>query len=286
MGRVERFCRPTSLSIVMRRLSWKEIIAILILGALVLSGCFSRPGAPLAQNPSISGGLAELVVEKLGPVVALPNQPFPAELRIKNLGRETLIDVEVVLDLPAGLEVVNAVPSVTGPGLFWRFDRLGPGEILHIRLTMRGPAGEFPNAVRVRAAKLVTAEATGVVVLSAISGITAFLTDEPGVVPVGAPVTYILVLKGQGYGKVQGVTVEIKIPEGMRLKAVEALVKHALDGDTLSFEPFFLAAGDEACLTFTLVAEQTGDMVVRAVVGYQGFQHRLVLEEGTVVYGP
>lgn len=261
-------------------------IGLLVLGA-ILAGC--GPAERSAHNPAREVPLTavpELLVEKIEPPTALPGQPFQAEIRILNRGTEVLTGVEARLELAPGLQLLDADPRPhTADMPTWQLGDLAPGEEIYIKLTLRGEAGEFRNTVEVRASKPVSVQATGLVALAPIPGITASLMDSPGVAPVGERVTYTLVLQGQGYGEARDVAVEVEIPEGMGLEAVEAPFSHSVDGNTISFEPFPLGEGEEVSIRFVLVAEEAGDMVVRTLVGYKGFAHRIVIEEGTVIYG-
>ena len=270
-----------------RRVVMRGLVALAGGGILLLLlvGCERTPqvGAS-AQAESAEPGLPLLVVEKIEPKKALPEQPFPVEIRVKNPREEPLLNVEVVLELPEGLRLVSADPPPQG-GLVWSFPNLPGGAEVRIRLQLEGEVGEFPNTVKVKAARLVTAEASGVVALSPIPGLTAHLEDSPGVVPVGGRVTYTLGIRGQGYGKAEEVSVRIELPEGLTVDSVEAPTSHTVEGREIDFEPFELGAGEEVLIKIVLVAEKPGDMVVRALIAYQGFAHRLVLEEGTVAYG-
>jgi uncharacterized repeat protein (TIGR01451 family) len=226
-------------------------------------------------------------VEKIEPSTALPGQPFPAEIRIMNQSDESLFDVTVLLVVPTGLEVMDVSPepsTVTTEGYEWGFKSLEPKEGFTIQLVLRGQAGELQNKVIVQGNRRVEAEAMGLVTLSPISGLTASITDDPGVAKVGEPITYLIALVGQGSGEAKEVTVEVQIPSGMRL-ATEVPPEATLEGRALRFAPFSLGAGEIRELRVSLIAEEAGDWVVRAVVGYQGFQHRIVVEEGTRTYG-
>lgn len=269
---------------VSRKMARKLCLVFLGLAGLgaILGGC--GPNRPDGAQGIRLSDIPAIIVEKHEPTRVLPGQPFPVEVVVRNPGEERLVDVEVTLELPAELQVVRSEPPALG-GLVWRFAELLPGDAVHILLEVEGPAGEFPNVVRVKASRPVSAEASGLVAISPIPGLTASLSDSPGVIPVGSTVTYTLRVVGQGYGAARGVSVSIKIPEGMAFEGAEAPVGYAVDGSVLAFEPFVLNAGQEAVIQFLLRAEKAGDMVVQALIGYEGFSHRLIVEEGTVVYG-
>lgn len=271
----------------MRKKMISGLIGLVVLGAL-LAGCTQRaPKTGLPQAAVLPGHNPHgLIVEKIEPATALPGQPFPGEIRVTNQNDEPLFDIKVVLLVPTGLEVLEASPKpseVTAEGFEWRLGSLGPKESFVIQLLLKGEAGELQNKVIVQGSRRVNAEATGLVTLSPISGLTASITDSPGVAKVGEPVVYTVTLAGQGHGPAAEVTVEIQIPVGMRL-ATELPPQATLDGRVLRFAPFSLDAGEVRELRVQLIPEEAGDWVVRAVVGYQDFQHRIVLEEGTKVY--
>ena len=278
----ERFLKISRLIEAMRKIHLLLAISALSAGLMVgLVSC--GPDRPEAAQEAPNPMFTQLIVEKIEPEKALPGQPFPVEILIRNLGEEPLFDLEVTLDLPEGLRLVSSEPPTEGG--VWYFKELPVGSELRIHLRLEGEAGEFPNTVRVRASRPISAQVSGTVALSPIPGLTAYLGDSPGVIPVGGKVTYSLLIRGQGYGKAEGVSVQFELPEGMTLESVEAPIDHALEGRELDFEPFELGAGEEVLIKVVLVAEEAGDAVVRALIAYQGFAHRLVIEEGTVIYG-
>jgi len=256
-------------------------------GLLLLTSCSQKmealvPGTSRPSNPS------GLVVEKIEPRVALPGQAFRAEIRITNHYPEAVEELTVSLDLPKELELLGAEPSPSelgGSRALWRFSSLASGETARISLSLRGPAGDFPNRVVVEAVRPVRAEASQILSISAIPGLTASIADEPGVAPVGSEITYVLTLLGQGMGRAEEIEVSVRLPTGMELARVEALVSYSLEGENLRFAAFSLNPGETMELKFVLLAKEAGDKVVRATVGYRGFQHRVILEEPTTVYG-
>ena len=263
------------------------LLGVLGAGALLLASCSQRVEAPVsvANHPSNPSGLA---VEKIEPRMVLPGQNFQAEIRITNYYPEAIQELKVSLDLTAGLDLLGAEPSPSEARqgrAFWHFPSLGSGETLKISLTLRGGAGDFQNRVVVEAVRPVRAEASQILTISAIPGLTASMTDEPGVAAVGSEITYVLTVIGQGMGRAEDIEVLVRLPEGMELARVEAPIAHSLEGETLRFAAFSLSAQEAMQLKFVLLAREAGDKVVRATIGYRGFQHRVILEEPTTVYG-
>lgn len=264
------------------------VLAALGAGALLFLISCNQAIGPTASQPPAPSTPSGLVVEKIEPRTALPGQNFQAEIRITNYYPEAIQALTVSLDLSAGLEFLGAepLPSEVGQGrAFWRFPSLGAGETLRINLSLRGGAGNFQNRVVVEAVRPVRAEASQILSISAIPGLTASLVDEPGVAPVGSEITYLLTIVGQGLGKAEEIDVSVRLPSGMDLVRVEAPLPHVLEEGSLRFGVFSLSPGERMELKFVLLAKEAGDKVVRATLGYRGFQYRVILEEPTTVYG-
>ena len=96
--------------------------------------------APPLPPPVVAGGSA-LQLDVRGPARVLLGQPLCCKVRVRNAGKDALGQVRIVLPLPAGSQLVRAVPAAErgDEGLAWQLGNMLPGAEAILRVDLSPP---------------------------------------------------------------------------------------------------------------------------------------------------
>ena len=265
-------------------LSWVIPLTFLAILIALIVPIFIKKPPDINITEARNAPIVPIVVEKIEPNVILPGN-FDIQLKVRNQIDTTLQDVHVILELPAGLHFVDSSvkPAKTDPPT-WVLPKMDPQETVSITVKLRGEPGKHLNRVKVRALQPIISEAQRTVEVLALAGLTASLSDSPGVALVGEKIRYQLVLKAQGFGAVKGIIAKVSFPKEMRIDSVETELPHEIRGHDVQIGPFELSKGDELKVIVVATPEAAGDLIVKALIGHEGFKRAWVIEEGTIVY--
>ncbi|MFT3785225.1 MAG: hypothetical protein QM770_03545 [Tepidisphaeraceae bacterium] len=236
-------------------------------GAVVVTSPDAKPLVTLPADGKVHGVLAyptgdratsSLLLEKSVPAEILANKPYTYELKVTNLTKQTLENVEIVESIPAGMKfgdsVEGAALQIRENGAHLNLGSIKPGETktLSIPATASG-AGQLGSCASVSYA---TNLCLGLNVVSPSLKIDQTLPAETllcNEVPLHVGVT------NNGTGTARGVKLEQALPEGMTTldgqKAFDVNIGDIGAGETKNVDvPLKLAKTGEYKLTSKVTA--------------------------------
>ncbi len=155
-----------------------------------------------------------LTIEKIAPAEIQVNQPADFQLVVRNVGRITANGVRVVDQIPAGTELIQAVPQPSkGPDnrLSWELDSLKPGQEKRIKIKLRplrpGEIGSVAEVSFAAQASMRTKVTKPMLVIR---------HNAESRVLIGDPVVLDIEVRNEGDGAAADVMVQVDLPEGLQ----------------------------------------------------------------------
>lgn len=221
----------------------------------------------------------QLAVDIRGPKHGLLKRALPYTLQVKNAGDLDAENVELLLAIPAGLQVTE----VGRDGQFdrrtnlltWALRKLAVNgtEEFTFRLTALDDGRQPLNA---RAVPQYGREAQSehFVEVSSRPDLALSLDYDHGQLEVGAPVEFSVTVRNRGTKGADGVQVAVQLPPGVE----------TLESNGLRFSPFNLPAGEENRFRFRVVGRQPGDHVIRTTLKSDSVACEVIREESVYCY--
>ncbi|MEN1681067.1 MAG: hypothetical protein AAGJ46_15875 [Planctomycetota bacterium] len=232
----------------------------------------------------------KLQVDWRGPAEKYAGAPGTYYFRVRNPGTADAVDVTFVLDLPPGFELQATSPQrhydAAKRRLSWEIGTLRPGDDQYLQV--RGVArtagrNEFDYGAAT-ADRLVGDADTAATKVIAVADLRLDVRDPKGPLPVGADVTYEVVVKNRGATAARNVNVVAMFSGGIEPHDVEGLDYSVSDGRVALDSIDTLGAGEEQVVRIHARAERPGRHVFRAEVSCSELQIRLAEEEMTQFY--
>lgn len=232
----------------------------------------------------------QLKVSLSGPSLRYLERQATYEVSVTNQGTSTAFNVEIVANLPRGLqynvagesgEYVSAQHAVT-----WGLEELAVGATAKNFVTLL-PVEEGEFAIRLQA------QAVGVqsepfekqVRIEGQSELAFSIDDDNDPIEVDGQTTYAVTLTNNGTRVDEDVQVMIELPKGAKVLDVKGPVNYKVTAQGLLFDPISqMRAKDRQIFRFSVQLSQAGVQVVRAHVKSKLRPIAVVNEESTEVY--
>ncbi len=226
--------------------------------------------------------VANLHAELSGPEVRYQNKPADYQLTISNDGTAASGDVQVTLDLPAGVDYLGGLDdaSVAGRRLTWSIAELGIGKkrsySFRCQLTESGRQQFNVAATGSALGQTAVSLATDV---QAIADLVLSVEDPAAPAPTGRKVRYDLVIRNRGSLPANAVAAVAQFSHGIEPQSIVGHPGRVVPGQVL-IEPIDeIAPGQEVRIGIEAVAAEPGNHRFRAEV--RSGDTVLVAEEAT-----
>ena len=154
-----------------------------------------------------------LTIERIAPTEIQVNSPADFQYVIKNVGRATARNVKLFDEIPAGTELIQAVPQPSRGiqrQVSWDLDELAPGQEKRIKMQLRPiKPGEIGSVAEVTFS---TQASMRTKVTKPVLSIRHAI--QPRVL-IGDPVTLDIDIKNDGDGPARDVVIQEDLPEGL-----------------------------------------------------------------------
>jgi uncharacterized repeat protein (TIGR01451 family) len=254
-------------------------------GAINISAEATAQGG-LTSSTQIDVLVRQATVEAtvLAPAVVYAGAAAEYFVRLSNSGDADATQMEAVMRLPAGAELVSAPPAATQRGneLIWPVTRLAAGGSEEFAVSLR-LAGEGKNTVHFdcTAAGETTASCLATTQVEAITDLKLLVNDPVAPAPVGGEVVYELSLTNRGSKAATNVKVVAQFSEGIEPIRGEGQAFRVVPGQVF-FDPIpQIGAGESLELKVVAAAEAEGVHLFRVEVRSDATEVRLVQEEST-----
>ena len=211
-------------------------------------------------------------------------------LSVSNPGTAPARQVQLVCQLPPGLQFVNANNAgqyeAATRTVHWLLEELPVRETGKVELTtMPTEAGEQKLLVRSMAEKGVSAEREQPVLIEGVAAIRFDLTSTANPIVRGGETTYEVRVINQGSKAATNVRVSLLLPPEMRALAAEGPTKQQIETNRVVFEGLSrLAPKAETTYRVRVQGLQPGDLRIRAQLLTDEIQTPVTKEESTRVY--
>lgn len=179
--------------------------------------------APVAQSndgwlrgslafPTGDANTSSILLEKLVPAEAITGKPFSYDLKVTNISRLQLDDVEVSEAIPASFKLgeVSSDAKVSNGGVKWNVGNLAPGESKSLRLS-----GTPTGAGQVGTCSSVTYNTALCLATTVVAPSLKLTKTGPAEVMVCDEIPYKFTVVNNGSGMARNVKIEDIFPEGM-----------------------------------------------------------------------
>ncbi len=209
------------------------------------------------------------------PLTPLLDQPFTFTITVNNLGPDPSTNVVLTDTIPTTSAFVSAtvggaqVGTFTNGVLTYDIGTMNPGDmvVLTLKVTPDSTTGTFTNTAVVQGDALDSNEAnntsttTGSVSNSA--DLTALLTPSATVVPVGSPLTYVLVVGNNGPTTTNDTTETVSFPSDFVINSVQPdQGSYSIDGfNNVTIDTGILPPSSSSTIVFTVTPTVIGTNV-------------------------
>lgn len=211
-------------------------------------------------------------------------------LSVSNPGTAPARQVQLVCQLPPGLQFVNANNSgqyeATTRTVHWLLEELPVRETGKVELvTMPTEPGEQKLVLRGLAEKGVSAEKEQPVLIEGVAAIRFNLTSLANPIVRGSETSYEIHVVNQGSKAASNVRVVLLLPPEMRAIAAEGPTRYQIESNRVVFEGLSqLAPKADTTYRVRVQGLQSGDLRIRAQLLTDEIQTPVTKEESTRVY--
>lgn len=196
-------------------------------------------------------------------LTSAPGSTLDTHVTVTNTGRTTGRQVQLALDLPAGLTVIGNhswSPCATGSGDVCRtFPTLAPGAALaNVHVAFEGAVGSYPVTVVVADGADVTASTSVTITVGSEPAALAVSGPAEIVLERGVPATVSATVTNGGGSTATGVVVRADLPQGVSLVAGGACVGRNGSNRLIECAVGNLAAGASTTVTFQVLTNGAG----------------------------
>jgi uncharacterized repeat protein (TIGR01451 family) len=213
-------------------------------------------------------GEAKLSILKTGPRRRLVNRAAPYQITVSNSGTLTAMGVQVLDELPAGIELLHASAGgrVMGGQVRWALGPLPAGEKRSLQVIVRASRpGRFGNMVQVQADHNLSAKSLAEETrFETASGPAVEIDKSADPLEVGQKGTYTIRLINPEKTAFLRPRLLVTVPGEMTVLGSRGPTTAQRDGQIVRFDPLpALDAGKEAIYTVEVEARKPGEVQLR-----------------------
>ncbi|MGB7347635.1 MAG: hypothetical protein WBD20_25655, partial [Pirellulaceae bacterium] len=253
------------------------------LGDLRIAGLASGDLELRAEaSKTIRVSAAKLEAMLTGPELKYQDTDATYNLEIQNKGIATSEKITATLNLPAGVKYIGGLEKAVQRGsmLSWQVDSLPPSAVRNYQFQCKMAAtGDQVFAFDCKGSAAGQAKVSLVTRVEAIADLVMTINDPAAPAPVGADVTYEIVIRNRGSKAATDVRAIAQFSHGIEPKRIEGHRGELLTGQVL-FDPIpMIGAGDEVHLKVVANADRPGHHRFRSEI--RSGDTVLVSEEAT-----
>ena len=234
-------------------------------------------------NKSVSVASAQIDATLTGPPLKYQDTDAVYQLLVSNTGTAISESIAAEIRIPAGVKYLGGIESarLEGDRLVWNVKSLSPGESLNYEFTCTmAQTGNHPLTFNCNGSAAGRASVGLETVVEAIADLKLAVFDPPAPAPVGAEVTYEIVINNRGSKAAENVRCVAQFGHGIEPVRVDGHAGDVVTGQVL-FNPITrIDAGGQVKLRVIAKADKPGDHRFRAEV--RSGETVLVAEEATV----
>jgi len=215
------------------------------------------------------------------------------KITVTNNGDADALDVNLVDNIPNGLEYISSDPSGSFKAasgeqqarVFWKLGNITPGQTVEINLELRGVRiGVFRNTAKATSEGK-TFEAFADVRVRGVSAMHLSTYDTEDPVEIDNQTVYVIEARNEGTNPCTNVKLTNEIPEEMEFVSAQGPSEFTREGSQVIFAPHpILQPGDKLVYRVVCRGIAAGSAKNRATLRYDQFQKPIIDEEGTSVY--
>jgi uncharacterized repeat protein (TIGR01451 family) len=232
----------------------------------------------------------QLAIALEGPRKRYLEREATYQVSISNPGTAPAQHVELVAQLPSGLQFVSANNAghydESSRAVVWRLEELPVNETGAVELvTLPVEAGEQTLKLRTSADRGISAEHEQPVLIEGIAAIHFQAADTVDPVEVGGETTYEVRVLNQGSKAASNVAIVVQLPPEMKMLAAEGPSRYEINGNQVVFEGLSrLAPKADTTYRIRVQALRAGDLRTRIQLMTDEMQTPVTKEESTRVY--
>lgn len=232
----------------------------------------------------------ELQLQVEGPKVRYLERPATYHVTINNPGTAAAKEVQLVTQLPKGLQFVSANNmGEYDPGshsVHWSLAELPANERGTVELVaLPVEAGEHTLQIATKAREGLEDRTEAHVTVDGIVALMFEVVDVESPIEIGGETTYEIRVVNQGSKVASNVQVAALMPQGMRAISGQGESRHTIQGDRVIFSPLpQLAPKAESVFRIHAQGLRAGDQRVRVQVTSDEVQQPITKEVSTRVY--
>jgi uncharacterized repeat protein (TIGR01451 family) len=242
------------------------------------------------QTANIEVIAPALSVALNGPALRYLDRQAKYTVLISNPGTAAAKDVDLVTQLPKGMQFVDASDSghydSNSHSVVWSLAELPPGQSGSVTLTaLAKEPGEQKFRTEGRATGGLSDVNEQVTVVEGVAAVLFTVADVEDPVEVGGQATYEIHVVNQGSKAANHVQVGALLPPEMKATGAEGPAKFTLDGQRVVFEPLARLA-PKADVTYKVMTQclSPGDLRVKVQLQTDEMAQPVTKEESTKVY--
>jgi uncharacterized repeat protein (TIGR01451 family) len=232
----------------------------------------------------------DLKVSVAGPKQRYLERPATYTVSIDNPGTASAKDVDIITQLPPGLQFVSANNmgeyDAATHSVHWSLAELPANQQGVVELTaLPVQAGEHTLQVASRAEQGLEDRTETRVVVEGLVVLSFEVAAAEGAIGVGSETTYEITVANQGSKPAANVQVVAAIPAGLRATNGGGAARHVVQGDRVVFAPLAqLAPKAEAKFRVQVQGLRPGDQRTKIMVTADEVQDPITKEQRTLVY--
>jgi uncharacterized repeat protein (TIGR01451 family) len=232
-----------------------------------------------------------LAVDVEGPARRYLERPATYTVRIDNPGSAAAKDVQLVTQLPRGMQFVKANNmgeyDPATHSVYWSLAELPAGQTGTVEVTaLPTEAGEHTIEVRSRAREGLEDATARQVTIEGLPAIMFEVHDLQDPIEVGGNTAYEIRVVNQGTKAATNIAVRVVTPPGMKVVSATGETRHQIDAQGVVFEPLRqLAPKADTLFRVQLQGVQAGDQRVLVEVDTDDLSQPVRKEESTRVFG-
>ena len=232
----------------------------------------------------------KLTVDVEGPSKRYLDRQATFEVSVANPGTAPAHDVEVVANLPKGLQFVSTNNSghydQRRHAVIWSLEQLPAGEMGKAQFTAKPvEMGQYEIRAEGKAESGLESSDGHAIAVEGIAALFFGVADQVDPIEVGGRTTYEIKVVNQGSKAASNVRILAQAPEGMNPVSASGPTSEQIQGQLISFDPMTsLSPKGEAVFRITVQGAQPGDHRFRVQLSSDDMSSPVIKQEGTHIY--